>query len=275
MQLPLSYISTMMVMVESSLLLFGPEQGYEVYSKVSSQYHIVNCFIKFQYQQFVNTLNFENFIPGSNVHKLQHCNRKSITDYIQKDPRFDSRFRHTRVISGSFQINKATRPQTTIISEPQWSQSIVNPNYTYNLQYSIIITKCHHNHLTPYLKTVLRSCSILISSKWYSMSASVKNCHTASEFYGSKHLNSGKLSQTPPTLKARLRHDRSQLIHCQACDATNHLSCQKSKLLTCDGKQHDSGCYLISCYIHLCSCVPIYQGGINPWKYSTNPLLLV
>ena len=55
--------------------------------------------------------------------------------------------RHTRVIPGSFRLIKPTQPQTSIIVEPQCSQGIVYPRYTYNSSYAII-SKCHYNQCT-------------------------------------------------------------------------------------------------------------------------------
>ena len=54
------------------------------------------------------------------------------------------------------------------------------------------------------LTTAPKSCYILISWRWHLMSVSIKNCHAASEFYGSKHLYSGEHGLIPlPSLHQR------------------------------------------------------------------------
>ena len=73
---------------------------------------------------------------------------KQITGYHARVPRCDSRSRRTRVISGSFPLNKPTQQQTIKINEPP--QHCISTIHTYNTQYTIIITKCHCDHHTPY-----------------------------------------------------------------------------------------------------------------------------
>ena len=113
---------------------------------------------------------WEQFHNGNDYPMSQDSAMKQITGYHARDSGCDSRSRHTRVIPGSFQLDVLLKLRTSMLT-----RHCISKNTSYNSQ----------NPLTnTLLTTVLRSCYILISSRWHSLSVSIKNCHAASEYYG-------------------------------------------------------------------------------------------
>ena len=124
-------------------------------------------------------------------------NKKQITGCHARDPGFDSRSRHKRVISGSFEPNKPIQPLTNHNQRRSMlTRHCISEICTYESQYTIMIAGPTHNSTEELLQPNIKA-AVPVGLN--------QNCLAASEYYGWTCLSSGEYGLIPlPSSHSRL-----------------------------------------------------------------------